>query len=174
MMRISFLSFMWAPFLFIIQARHSVIIGTLDLNCLCLYHWIYLWDWLISRGKFVFKTCRTRIWVECIVALIWTKLGGQTLCPPYRKHLEQKVSPLNYFHLIFFSSGNGWFPPSTALCMCSSPLFSAQFHFLSGIEYSVTSFFKPPSTSYFLHPFLVTHHCGNFFLINLSLAVTVL
>lgn len=154
MMGISFLSFMWAPFLFIIQARHSVIIGTLDLNCVCLCHWINLWDWLISRGNFVFKTWRTRIWVECIVALIWTKLGGQTLCPPYRKHLEQKVSPLNYFHLIFFS---------TALCMCTSPLFSAQLHFLSGIEYSVTSFFKPLSTSYFLHSFLVTHHCGNLF-----------
>ena len=54
---------------------------------MCLCHWIYLRDWLISRGA--------------ILSLMWTKLGGQTFCPPYRKHLEQKVLPLNYFHLIF-------------------------------------------------------------------------
>lgn len=136
----------------VIQAGHSVIIGTLIQNWGCmLLLYFYLWHWF-QEGNFVYGSCRTRIRVKCIVALIWTNWVAKLFVLHMVNIWEQKVSAFNDFHP--FRSGK-WI---------GHILYCTIHVHLTIIFCTITSLSsrdKPPSTSHFLHSFLVTDYSSN-------------
>jgi hypothetical protein len=87
-----------------------------------------LWHWWCQGAILSLKLVGLELGWNVLFALIWTKLCGQTLLSlPFilSLNLEQKSLKPQLISILL-DLANGWVLPSTAPCMCTIPLFSAE------------------------------------------------